>query len=157
MSEIEKIRELESKCTPGPWKFDHGNWDVETHAVNCRDPDVVPEPGYSNQIPPFRATICNFNHDMNPDGDKNPYQFSMFCHAEEDGSFIAASRQAIPLLLEKLDKCREALENCSDYDLCGSTERMRDQLRYINSQTADCLKEVFGSQPTHSKPNKDKV
>lgn len=82
MNLIEKLKELDSSATPGPWCADLGNWDIE-------------------QIEP-RNEICCFDpmsRDIHPENKR--------VHSYCDMEFIVELRNALPKLLAVV----EAAEN----------------------------------------------
>lgn len=91
---LSRLEELEKKATPGPWRFDNGNDDVEGGGPN-------------------RWTVCDISRGdrlgVNVDGepDPNPTDF------RDDGDFIAAIRNTAPALIAV---ARAAKTFCDTYD-----------------------------------------
>lgn len=81
-TELEELKVLAEKATPGPWYSDNGL------SLNTRAPGGGDD-----------SYIANLN-----DGE---YVENPKCH--EDAAFIAASREAIPQLISDLQESREAL------------------------------------------------
>jgi hypothetical protein len=89
---LEELLKLSDAATPGPWKLDEGNWNVESRH------DSV-----------FRAEICGIgwnNRKLVNEEKANPV------HPYSDGEFIAASRSAVPALVKALQIALEALDAC---------------------------------------------
>ncbi len=85
---LEEIEKLCEEATPGPWKYDYGNWQVEGPR-------------------PRRRAICNLNGLDDVEG--NPVNLNI-----ADTEFIAASRELIPKLIA-VAKAAEIV--CKDHDL----------------------------------------
>lgn len=77
VTKLEQLRKLCEAATPGPWKYDWGNWEVEGPR-------------------PDRYPICGLDSSARyHDADQAPNPVG----APADGEFIAAARTALPALL----------------------------------------------------------
>lgn len=94
---IAEIKERVAAATPGPWKHDWGNWDVEgPNRENIADISS----GYRYQEP-----------------DKS---FHSKADPHDDAEFIAHARTDIPLLLERIEQLEDKCVDCGkDAVLCS--------------------------------------
>lgn len=112
---LERLRELCDGATPAPWKYDWGNWEVEGPR-------------------PDRYPICA----MAPDDRTAPFhnQESNPVDSGDDGEFIAAARNHLPLFIELARAVRAHRERwkdctCCDGDVCESCQRAEALLTTI--------------------------
>lgn len=102
MTYLDTLTDLESKAkaaTPGPWRWDYGNWEVESRNESA-----------------FRHAICSMTPD---DRECAPFHESGFNPIDPmvDAEFIAAANPAVILdLCTKLRKCVEVLEFYAEFE-----------------------------------------
>lgn len=86
---LEEIRAMLAEITPGPWKYDMGNWEVEGPR-------------------PERHTICSMTPDDRHSGfGENSPQNPVSSMA--DGAFIAMARELMPKLLAVAEAAQKLL------------------------------------------------
>jgi len=93
MNLLEKLKKMESESTPGPWKYDCGNLEIE------KEDD--------------RFGICTFDRWLESlqqygiwnEGKRPDYP----CHEMSNAEFICECRNALPKLIDALEIAREAL------------------------------------------------
>lgn len=91
---LEELKEIESKATPGPWKHDLGNWQIE-----CMADKFYRMPIVECDIDDARVDSCEeFGYPLPPS-------------IMDDGAFIAKSRTAIPRLIKIIDELTMTLDN----------------------------------------------
>ena len=99
--DYEQLRKLAAEATPGPWDYQPGDWTCEGH----RDDEGR---CYHHQAAQYQECNDGFwapGPDVNglaklPTGDDmDTWHFS-----PEDATFIAASREAVPALLDERDR-----------------------------------------------------
>ena len=115
MSDLQKIRELAEAATKGPWYTGYID-ERNNHAVMVSCP---PSDSGLKEWPLCEIYGNNF-------GKSTAF----------DAEFIAEARTAIPLLLDKLDRCEKALGFISKYTPCREAKEV----------ARDCFKEVFGEK-----------
>jgi hypothetical protein len=81
LAKLDELKALANAATPGPWKADFGNWQIESENQDT-----------------YRDGVCTFTFDDRDrcDGSTNPVD------PASDADFIAASRTAMPQLVEAL-------------------------------------------------------
>lgn len=87
-SELDRIKERLKGITPGPWKADYGNWEIESENEETS-----------------RDSICSFapSDRTRVDGTDNPIHFM------DDAEFIAHARSDIPRLIEEIERLKDQL------------------------------------------------
>ncbi len=92
---LEKLRALDEKATPGPWKWGC-EWKKDNHM-----------PAYDGSMGCLEPGVLWYGMD----GEEGIY-----CNNENDSKLLTEVRAALPLLLEIIEKQREALYKISDMD-----------------------------------------
>jgi hypothetical protein len=114
---LEEIRKLIEATTPGPWRFDNGNDDVEGGGWN-------------------RWTVCDISRGErlgvnHADGEPNlnPTDF------RDDGEFIAASRTLMPKLLAVAvaAKIRNPLGDDEYYKMADAVKALDDAIAALEA------------------------
>lgn len=113
---LEEIRKLIDATTPGPWKYDWGNWEVEGPRPD-RYPICAMAP--DDRAPPFHG------QGLNP------------VDSGADGEFIAASRYLMPKLLKVLEILDSETLDAMHYDLPITALELRNALADI--EVLPCL------------------
>lgn len=89
--EIERLKALAEKATPGPW--------TERSFDECQRCIVAPLDGKRR---PLLAIVSIGPGSLDPTGTSNP-------------AFIAATREAVPALIAELERARELLDLAHEY------------------------------------------
>lgn len=100
---IDRLKELEASATPGPWRADLGNWDIE-------------------QIDP-RNEICIFDpmsRDIHPENKR--------VHSYCDMEFIVEMRNALPKLLAFVQAYDDSRQKCGQLDFFWAMDKARKAL-----------------------------
>lgn len=113
---LEELKKLCQDITPGPWKYDWGNWEVEGP-------------------PPNRYPICS----MTPDNRRAPFHGQAQNHVDSgaDGEFIAAARNMLPKLIavaEAASLTVYAEKKCSEPLYAYGVEQLRVTLAALESE-----------------------
>lgn len=87
---LEQLKELCEKATPGPWKYDYGNWQVESEHKEF----------YRNVV----ADWCGWD-------ERNEISKNSSIDPINDFEFIAASRTAVPELIHRLEVTERLLKS----------------------------------------------
>jgi hypothetical protein len=106
--ELRKIKERAEKATEGPWVYDVGNLEVESHADKF-----------------YRHVVVHVKNDL---GDRIK---EGRCHYDVDAEFIAHARTDIPKLLRVIERL-EAQRNHFILRNCASDSEFR-HLIYIKN------------------------
>ena len=105
---LAELRALAAAATPGPWR--RGVWRGQCHV--------------EDHVPMYHGTTSPCVYDFTFDADVsnqiappkgNHFLFDERGLNEQDAAFIAASRTAIPELLDEIQELREEVERRSDW------------------------------------------
>lgn len=99
-----RLKSLEKAASPVPWFFDCGNGDIECREKSLWRMSVADRADIMDR----KAHCEQFNLKYNPPD--HPV------HPDCEMEFIAASRNALPLLIEALEDAIETLEVCAKVD-----------------------------------------
>lgn len=136
--DLDKLEQLERAATPGPWKYDWGNWAVERQAPGqaCHRDDVCSLTGFGIHAPTEEWPSREIQVAGNP----------------HDGDLIAEARNQLPELLSyvrRLERVAEAArapslrwneEYCSRQEceyMTADWERLDDALAALGTEPAD--------------------
>lgn len=117
---LDRLTKLHEEATPAPWRFDCGNLRVE---AICRQPV---------------CDISTYSDIYGRCGEIKEY--------EDNAELIAASRNALPLLLQIVKIQQEALEKISISDLPLDEEHEKVPSSYFAERTLKAAERIAGSE-----------
>lgn len=136
--QIDDLRALEAKAFRGPWSYTRFEIELD-HGEDCEYGDE-PVDCVEVQAPqeyPDGQCVCQQNVILVP---------GLECFAEPNGKFIAAARNALPGLLDEIERLRDVLHTatrceCGIDDVCRYVVE-RDAARNENAHLRDEITEL---------------
>jgi hypothetical protein len=150
----DRLKELEALCekaTPGPWKLDYGNWNVEA-PIDLERMTVVECHSGTRDYNDVEC-YCKDGHDWQNENCERNQIHKVMGSPYDDMDFIAEARTAIPGLIAEVRRLREALSKASDElgvtqpgypsPVANANKFIKDALSGFDSISPhDCMNEI---------------